>query len=74
MRSPSSWRSRHAGTTDFLPLPRPWSFNELDVRGKPQWLHSRHGDRGTAAKRLHLDWYLERFKKAAGAHARAMEE
>jgi arylsulfatase A-like enzyme len=32
---------RHAGTTDFLPLPRPPAFNELDVRDKPRWLQDR---------------------------------
>ncbi|HXG63364.1 MAG TPA: sulfatase [Planctomycetota bacterium] len=32
---------RHEGSTDFLKLPRPPSFNELDARDKPRWLRER---------------------------------
>jgi len=32
---------RHQGSTDFIPLPQPPSFNEADVSDKPGWLQER---------------------------------
>jgi hypothetical protein len=52
-----------------------WGAKEYyEMLSDPFQLHSRHAEPGTALRRGHLDWHLERFKWAAGSNAKALEE